>query len=975
MFVAIVLIIMAGVLVKMRNQLMALQRRVALLEGEETPAAVIARDRSAAMTVRDALNVAPVASHVIEPTPVVPAPEPAPVEPEPESIEPISMLVEPVPTISPVREPGQSARPRIGFEELFGRRLPIWAGGVTLAVAGMLIVKYSIDAGLVSPLVRVISGLLFGMALIGGAEAALRNQAKVRDIRVRQALAGAGIASLYASVLIAANLYHLIGPATAFVGLAGVTALAMGLAVRFGAPSALLGLVGGLAAPALIGSAEPNVPLLALYLAMAIGGLCTLSRGQRWAWLGVSALIGGFGWGVVLLLGGARDAAASISIGLFLMLLGIFLPMMLIPGKAVKFIRYASAAAAAAQMAALVATGGFSLLDWGLFGLISIAIMWLSGREASLVRLPAIGTAIALLLLGAWSDPSAGQFTLVALGLAAIYAVPVLLKLWHSGGLIDAVQIAGIAIGGVIVSALHFYEGGTDRGFALLSLAAALLPAGAAAVGWLVEARYRDARFALLVSAAALLVAAAAGFALPEWSMAPIVAAIGMGLLLLSLHAHDPRLEHSAWAFAGAGLLALSASDGGWREFARALGEVQTVDTTHALVRWAGLAAIAAGFAWQARGAIGRALAQATGALLAYGTMAQFVSPIWLPLVPALGLVGCALAARRLPADRLWPALATLLGVSLLWAAGPLLDWASAATLSLAGEPVLTSALPLLKTAMINLAVPAVSIAAAAFVSRHQIDRIARRTGFAAAGFLGVIAGHILYKQLFAIDTVAAFARHGLAERTIWEAILLAVGAAVWRFANRQAGIAVAAAALAHFTCYTLLLHNPLWSHQAVGSVPAMNWLVASYGLPLFALWLVGRHEPELSARFDHPRSIAQILLIPLLAVSLLRQLFVGTVLTVPGVSDAEDIMRSVLMVGLGVAFLLWGIARKSRDWRIASLVLMLGAAGKVFLFDASGLDGLARIGSFVALGFSLIGIGWLYSRYLTQDAPLTTAR
>jgi uncharacterized membrane protein len=55
--------------------------------------------------------------------------------------------------------------------------------------------------------------------------------------------------------------------------------------------------------------------------------------------------------------------------------------------------------------------------------------------------------------------------------------------------------------------------------------------------------------------------------------------------------------------------------------------------------------------------------------------------------------------------------------------------------------------------------------------------------------------------------------------------------------------------------------------------------------------------------------------------------------------------------------------------WRITSLVLMLGAIGKVFVFDASGLDGLARIGSFVALGFSLIGIGWLYSRHLKVDA------
>ena len=38
----------------------------------------------------------------------------------------------------------------------------------------------------------------------------------------------------------------------------------------------------------------------------------------------------------------------------------------------------------------------------------------------------------------------------------------------------------------------------------------------------------------------------------------------------------------------------------------------------------------------------------------------------------------------------------------------------------------------------------------------------------------------------------------------------------------------------------------------------------------------------------------------------------------------------------------------------------------------AAGLDGLARIASFAALGFSLIGIGWLYSRYLPQDDAAT---
>lgn len=64
------------------------------------------------------------------------------------------------------------------------------------------------------------------------------------------------------------------------------------------------------------------------------------------------------------------------------------------------------------------------------------------------------------------------------------------------------------------------------------------------------------------------------------------------------------------------------------------------------------------------------------------------------------------------------------------------------------------------------------------------------------------------------------------------------------------------------------------------------------------------------------------------------------------------------------------GIRSGQRAWRIGSLLLllMLVAIAKVFILDASGLEGLLRIVSFLALGFSLIGIGWLYSRYLKPD-------
>ncbi|MCB2068052.1 MAG: DUF2339 domain-containing protein, partial [Erythrobacter sp.] len=58
-----------------------------------------------------------------------------------------------------------------------------------------------------------------------------------------------------------------------------------------------------------------------------------------------------------------------------------------------------------------------------------------------------------------------------------------------------------------------------------------------------------------------------------------------------------------------------------------------------------------------------------------------------------------------------------------------------------------------------------------------------------------------------------------------------------------------------------------------------------------------------------------------------------------------------------------------SQSWRIGSLVLMLLAVLKVFLVDAAGLEGLLRVASFLALGLSLIGIGWIYARQL-RTAP-----
>ena len=108
--------------------------------------------------------------------------------------------------------------------------------------------------------------------------------------------------------------------------------------------------------------------------------------------------------------------------------------------------------------------------------------------------------------------------------------------------------------------------------------------------------------------------------------------------------------------------------------------------------------------------------------------------------------------------------------------------------------------------------------------------------------------------------------------------------------------------------------------------------------------------------------------LIVLFALSELRGIFAGGWLTSVPMTQTEDLLRSLLGIVLAIGFLLWGSRSAARSWRIGSLVLMLGAVLKVFLFDTAALEGLARIASFMALGFSLIGIGWFYTRQLSRS-------
>lgn len=859
-------------------------------------------------------------------------------------------------------------RPSFDFEDLFGRLLPIWAGGVTLAVAGFFLVRWSIDAGLLTPSVRVVLAGLFGLALIAGAEAANRWRERVADPRVAQALAGAGLATLYAAFYLAGSQYGLIGSTLAFVGLALVTAAAIALSYRFGLPSAVLGLVGGFAAPALVGGEEANLPLLTLYLGLVTAGLTLTGKRQDRVWLGMASLAGGLGWGALLLLGAAPRGGDLVVLGAYLVLLGAILPTLTGGGGRPHWlVRVGAAAIAALQLAALVHQGGYGALEWGLYLLLGAALAWFGWRSPAMREGNAVAAAVGVALLGMWPDPAATGFAAVAVALAILFAGVPLAQIWRGHGrTVDFAQASGVALGLSFASYWqfgHFLRGDSEPLLALASFALALIPAMAAWLGW---STVPTPRRVLGAGASATALAGVAGLmVLPAWA-APVVAPVLVGGVL------SLRRQEGGWLAIARGaaivglLLALFLPQPFpemVKEIERAIGMSAEADWTD-VVRWLAVALAFAVLAWREIAGRWRLASEALAALAGYVAAAQVLSPDALAWSVA---VVAAVIAWRLPRPG---ALAALLGIAVLWAIPALIHWLDGGVEALVGIPLQSAALPTLKAVALHI-LPLVAALVALLSTTLRSDGPTRRAAMLALGIAGTAALHTAYRHAFAAVAGADFVATGMMQRTVWEAVLLAAAWLAARQSWHRTALSLALAGLAHFGWFTLMLHNPLWTEQAVGTLPVIDALLPAYAIGLLAILFLRRHLPQTPAFLRWIADAAAMAVIALYALSELRHLFAGSLPVAGTMGQSEDLLRSLLGIVLAVGFLWWGARSQQRTWRIGSLVLMVLAVAKVFLVDTAGLGGLARIASFMALGFSLIGIGWFYSRQLRGSGPV----
>ena len=177
----------------------------------------------------------------------------------------------------------------------------LWLGAAVLAVGGVFLAVYSIEAGLVSAKVRIVIGAAFGLCLVGLAEYLARHREKfsIYSPTICAALASGGVITCYAIILVAYDFYQFFPPLFAFSLLAVVAFGAISLALRYGPLLALIGIAGAYAIPALIQTDSNSITTLLVFVSLvSLSGVWVSQKvGQIWVWR--LSIIGHFVWAFV----------------------------------------------------------------------------------------------------------------------------------------------------------------------------------------------------------------------------------------------------------------------------------------------------------------------------------------------------------------------------------------------------------------------------------------------------------------------------------------------------------------------------------------------------------------------------------------------------------------------------------------------------------------------------------------------------
>jgi len=916
----------------------------------------------------------------------LPIDEPVVAAPPPFQPPPFQPSVPPAPPVLPSEPPplAQLSR-RIDWEEWIGVKGAAVLGGIVLALAAVMFLRYAIEHELIPPIVRVAIGFATGIAAIAISER-LRTR---KYVTMANALAGSGIVVLYISSWAARVLYELVPPSLGFLLMILVTVACGALAWRHKAREvALLGLIGGFATPILMSTDSDNPIGLFGYVLLLDVGLIWLARVRRWPLLMLLALFGTFFYEAVWVLLRMGDRT-EIGLGV-LLLFGLFFSL------AIGFRRSSEGTPEQDGMQRLVQGAGawapFALAfyfagraDLGdhlypvaaLMFVLSIASAWL-GRTERMPQLPMGAAAGCVGVVTVWLMRS--NFT-TALAWEASAVCIALATAFHIFLELDAKRPIKPGKASGAMSALI-----TSLGFlgllAFTAFPATRTPLWPWLFGWvaLASLAFRQARLAgwgLVQPAAAF--ALAVGFSLfglelhgrvsfpPDGLFFALVVLAGLGLQVLALRSNETPLSRRAnWAAATFPMTIL---------VLRMLFE----SLSPGLDEWLYLVTtIVLGFL-----SILSATRLASGGLyFAVVALLSFNHLLWVKGGLYGGgngseepLLAMALQLVAVIAFSYWPFYAGTTLLKRRWA------WYGAALAAPAWFLPLRelfeaqfgdSAIGLLPVLLGALSLGAV-FKAGQLGSPDDPDTLRPLVWFAAIslGFVSVAIPLQLDKEWITVG----WALEGIAVIVLWTRL-------------NHPGLKYFGLALFAAVTVRLVVNPELLDYHERSGWPIVNWLTYTYLIPAAAL--LGSMRYLRGLEVERARSWEQILYSRqrsygaiLCAVGAVAICFTWINLTIfdfysvgPELTisfermAARDLTLSLAWALYALLLLGIGFTRDNEGLRWTSLAFLVLTIGKVFLHDLGELEDLYRVASLVGLALSLMLVSLAYQRFVFSKRP-----
>ena len=387
-----------------------------------------------------------------------------------------------------------------GFEERIGTRWVVWLGGLTLALGGFFMVRYSIDAGLLGPGVRTLLGGIFALALLAAGEWTRRSEstssiAVLPIANIPAILTAAGTAVAFATVYAAYALYDFLAPASAFILLGLVALGTLAAALLHGPVLAGLGIVAAFGTPVLVSSEKPDFWALYIYLAIVTAAAFGLARIRLWSWLAVTAVVLALVWTLPVL----KFDPPNVGPYAFHVMSGFVLAALLV------VCGFLFGPPAQDDRVEAISSGSLAAY------LLSASLIVLASLHAD-AAIIAFAILIAATLLVAWRAPAATGALAAATALVGIVFLE-----WAVRVNPDMLVLPGGPLPGIGPSA-------TDGSISLHLIAAAVFAAGFGVAGFLAQGRSANALVPIIWSATGVL--------------APL-------LLLIALYARIAHLDRS----------------------------------------------------------------------------------------------------------------------------------------------------------------------------------------------------------------------------------------------------------------------------------------------------------------------------------------------------------------------------------------------------------------------------------------------